>query len=65
MKGATVGRTPQGVRGLKLFLEQANMPMLGRTPQGVRGLKPLQYMFALHDGMCRTPQGVRGLKRGG
>ena len=35
-----MGRTPQGVRGLKSDEEQARRIMeYSRTPQGVRGLK--------------------------
>ena len=57
-----IGRTPQGVRGLKLRPDY--FPWTGRegrTPQGVRGLKHL--IPHQPDGKpSRTPQGVRGLK---
>ena len=33
------GRTPQGVRGLKLIRDALLTGTNGRTPQGVRGLK--------------------------
>ena len=56
------GRTPHGVRGLKLR-HFGNLPdTLGRTPHGVRGLK---YLFdkVVEIGLqSRTPHGVRGLK---
>ena len=34
-----VGRTPQGVRGLKYAAALGDLRLHGRTPQGVRGLK--------------------------
>ena len=56
-----LGRTPQGVRGLKSVGQRKPPYDLGRTPQGVRGLK---YRFCkfLQEVIGRTPQGVRGLK---
>ena len=55
------GRTPQGVRGLKLIDGTIYHVRGCRTPQGVRGLK---YYACLRNSqlICRTPQGVRGLK---
>ena len=38
-----MGRTPQGVRGLKYHVEIENAKLEGRTPQGVRGLKYLPH----------------------
>ena len=35
-----LGRTPRGVRGLKLIDAGATEVLFGRTPRGVRGLKP-------------------------
>ena len=57
------GRTPHGVRGLKLaWTSWATCTISGRTPHGVRGLKsPVEHSkVAVCDG--RTPHGVRGLK---
>ena len=57
-----LGRTPQGVRGLKrVTKELANKLEAGRTPQGVRGLKLIRYCCK-NNLIRRTPQGVRGLK---
>ncbi len=55
------GRTPQGVRGLKLHRPYGGDALRRRTPQGVRGLKSFQVVNPV---VChrRTPQGVRGLK---
>ena len=39
------GRTPQGVRGLKLASAIESSGMSGRTPQGVRGLKQVPSSF--------------------
>ena len=36
------GRTPHGVRGLKLGIDHVLLLSSGRTPHGVRGLK---YVF--------------------
>ncbi len=57
-----IGRTSQGVRGLKrLLLFVAWHPVQSRTSQGVRGLK-LQSNQKHKISACRTSQGVRGLK---
>ena len=55
------GRTPPGVRGLKLFLVLAVIANNCRTPPGVRGLK-LYLSHQNHIQASRTPPGVRGLK---
>ena len=56
-----VGRTPHGVRGLKLYAQWRINRVARRTPHGVRGLKYLSsWPCALATG--RTPHGVRGLK---
>ena len=56
------GRTPHGVRGLKLLVDDGRgVQVHGRTPHGVRGLKSL--LPARFPGQTsRTPHGVRGLK---
>ena len=55
------GRTPCGVRGLKLKLRLKTLKISSRTPCGVRGLKQHKRAKSrLHIG--RTPCGVRGLK---
>ena len=56
-----MGRTPPGVRGLKLALRLYYLKVARRTPPGVRGLKPC-WNFACFCFSCRTPPGVRGLK---
>ena len=40
-------RTPQGVRGLKLYASHTTPCGSSRTPQGVRGLKPV--VFTCHE----------------
>ena len=47
-----VGRTPQGVRGLKFLLVFLLVILAGRTPQGVRGLKLSD--FALGIFACKS-----------
>ena len=42
-----VGRTPQGVRGLKFLSRKRTKTILSRTPQGVRGLKFLCRNFTM------------------
>ena len=42
-----IGRTPQGVRGLKLYASHTTPCGSSRTPQGVRGLKPV--VFTCHE----------------
>ena len=60
MSGA--GRTPPGVRELKLSVGQRlKLGMPCRTPPGVRELK-LMYSLSLDFIVCRTPPGVRELK---
>ena len=41
------GRTPQGVRGLKLRLAPLVIKLICRTPQGVRGLKQVIRFYYL------------------
>ena len=56
------GRTPQGVRGLKLCCRlRGSVSDPRRTPQGVRGLKCRGFAI-WNQILRRTPQGVRGLK---
>ena len=63
MRKQLIGRTPRGVRGLKLLQLTAEKTVCnGRTPRGVRGLK---FMEGGGVGLAepgRTPRGVRGLK---
>ena len=59
---ANYGRTPQGVRGLKLKSALAADFDKSRTPQGVRGLKFDGAANIVSPAGSRTPQGVRGLK---
>ena len=56
------GRTPHGVRGLKLDRVPAELVHTGRTPHGVRGLKLWSMVVAATGAPRRTPHGVRGLK---
>ena len=56
-----MGRTPCGVRGLKLLECGGFVVGLRRTPCGVRGLKPY-HLITNNLNKCRTPCGVRGLK---
>ena len=56
------GRTPRGVRGLKLKNSQSYNNRNGRTPRGVRGLKYLVAGGNIIRNSGRTPRGVRGLK---
>ena len=44
VKGEEVGRTPQGVRGLKQRTNARKNFQDRRTPQGVRGLKREVFM---------------------
>ena len=61
MSAVITGRTPRGVRGLKLPTDYTSGSPLCRTPRGVRGLKlPTDYTSG--SPLCRTPRGVRGLK---
>ena len=56
------GRTPRGVRELKLCAKELRRNNTSRTPRGVRELKRKN---ALHDqggSRGRTPRGVRELK---
>ena len=58
-----IGRTPLGVRGLKLLLTVLYPArIICRTPPGVRGLKPSLGRRYGYGGCGRTPPGVRGLK---
>ena len=57
-----IGRTPQGVRGLKYPQATTPTPVERRTPQGVRGLKYVEQTEIKRVVNGRTPQGVRGLK---
>ena len=57
------GRTPHGVRGLKLDGHGVQCQDGGRTPHGVRGLKFGSARMDIAN-YGRTPHGVRGLKFG-
>ena len=57
------GRTPPGVRELKLFDFVCVVgDVAGRTPPGVRELKLGCDRALRQDGVRRTPPGVRELK---
>ena len=57
------GRTPPGVRELKLRVwSKVNLLKLSRTPPGVRELKPGRGRAKDGRGASRTPPGVRELK---
>ena len=63
MRKQLIGRTPRGVRGLKLLQLTAEKTVCnGRTPRGVRGLKYLPSLCVCAPILRRTPRGVRGLK---
>ena len=61
-QAVTIGRAPQGARGLKLSkICKFYLARKGRAPQGARGLKFKRW---IRDYMAcsRAPQGARGLK---
>ena len=57
------GRTPPGVRELKLNLRRNKLILQSRTPPGVRELKREAMSNNLGDWRRRTPPGVRELKQ--
>ena len=51
---AVGGRTPQGVRGLKLLRKFRPLAARCRTPQGVRGLKLAKSQNICYEGLSHS-----------